>query len=220
MGNFLAVSAFRNQSADAVVRHVVAYAERRGVSCKPQTEKETDESCDAKIFAQGDDWSVILWPEYFNDDIELCRALSRETDGLISTVHVYDGDYWAHALLDHGEVVDLFASAPGYFAAPAAESEQLGKKWAGNAKAMAARLSVTEESLAPYLVHVTPENADALGKAFADDEFERSDFWVFTDFWRRIGIHYPEDVNKYQRVLRFGADFGKKLPAGESEFEL
>jgi hypothetical protein len=52
---------------------------------------------------------------------------------------------------------------------------------------------VLEAHIAPYFATVGENH---MGKAFADDEFELSNFWVFTDFWRRVGISYPADVSK------------------------
>ena len=117
MGHFLAVSAFRDRSVQSVSDAVVAYAKRFDCDCEPATGGEPDDSRDALVFPPENGWTAILWPSYFNiHDIELCRNVSSALAAIVSTVHVYDGDYWTHALIESGTVRDVFASMPYYFA--------------------------------------------------------------------------------------------------------
>jgi hypothetical protein len=241
MGHFLAVSAFAGRPPDEVARHVVEYASRYGVSCVPTDEQEIDEHHDALVFASARGWTVVLWPAYFNiHDMAACRELSLRMSTLVSTVHVYDDDYWAHLLVRNGEVLDRFASLPGYFAKTPAEKEELRRKWRGDAAAMAQPFGVAADTLRPYLVDLDtrPRPAPARGlkrvlrwaggtrqvepeaapdKAYPDDEFALDNFWVFVDFWRRSGIEYPRDMRKFTAHLRFEAEYQEKLPTGDEE---
>ncbi len=220
MGNFLAVSAFRDQSVESVVSNTISYAAKYGTTCKPMGPGKVDERTDAIIFAPQKRWTLVLWPQYFNvHDIELCRILSADMPSLVSTVHVYDDDYWVNAIFDKGVTVSLFASVPGYFAETEEDLEKLKAKWSGDANSISQALSAPREAIAPYLVHLDAENPNDPGKVFPDDEFELQNFWVFTDLWRRLGITYPADMTNYAERLQLPKDFGRKLPFSD-QFEL
>jgi hypothetical protein len=222
MGLFLAVSAFRSQPVASLADAVAFYAATHGVECRPveasESHAEGESRHDAFLFEPVDGWTVALWPGYFNiHDIELCRHLSRKLKTVASTVHVYDGDYWAHVLLDAGHVVDRFASVPDYFAESEVDKTEMRTLWAGHAESIAAVIDVPAESLAPYLVPNSPEIENRPIRAFHDDRFELADLWVFTDFWRRLGIHYPDDVANFSARLRFSDDYREKLPVSDEE---
>lgn len=138
---------------------------------------------------------------------------------LVCTVHVYDEDYWVNAIFEKGTSVSLFASEPSYFSESEEDAAKLKAKWSGDANAVSQLLSVPQEAISPYFVHLDAENPNQPGKAFPDDEFELSNFWVFTDFWRQLGITYPADVTNYQERLRLPKGFGRKLPFSD-QFEL
>jgi hypothetical protein len=216
MGEFLSVSAFHDQSVESIASHTSSYASRHGVACTPMGQGEVNEALDIAIFAPHNRWTVVLWPQYFNiHDIELCRSLSKEMPSLASTIHVYDGDYWVNAVFNRGTTVSLFASVPEYFAESETDAARLKSKWSGNAAAISEALSVPTEQIAPYFVHLDGDRSDQLGKAFADDEFELWDFWVFVDFWRRLGIAFPTNVCTYQQRLRLPKNFANKLPCDD-----
>ena len=50
------------------------------------------------------------------------------------------------------------------------------------------------------------------GKVAADDEFDIDNFWVFTDFWKRLGILYPDDMSQWQKRIRLHRKFNERLP--------
>jgi hypothetical protein len=52
---------------------------------------------------------------------------------------------------------------------------------------------VEEQLIAPYLVFITSENRDdyIFKKAFANDTYSIGDEWIFIEFWKRLGIEYP-----------------------------
>lgn len=222
MGLFLAVSAFRNLPVAQLSEAAAFYAATHGVECRPvalgESHGESESRHDAFFFEPVDGWTVALWPGYFNiHDIELCRHLSRKLKTVASTVHVYDGDYWVHVLLDNGHVIDRFATMPDYFAEGEVDKTNMRMVWAAHPAAIAEVLGVAEDSIAPYLVHSSPEIESRPVRAFAGDRFELADLWVFTDFWRRVGIQYPDDVTKYSARLRFSDDYREKLPVSEEE---
>jgi hypothetical protein len=212
MSEFLAVSAFRDTPIDDLAPAVRQYMSAHGVACDQIEDGSRDEALDALIYPPTNGWTVILWPPYFNiNDVPLCAAVSRGLTTLTSTVHVYNGDYWTHVLFDRGEMIDRFASIPGYFAEDQAIVAALAESWAGDADRLSAALGTSPEVIRPYLVHVSPE-AGALGKAHEGDEFGLDNYWVFTDMWKRIGIAYPDDVGTFERVLRLGREFTDRLP--------
>lgn len=157
-------------------------------------EGEIDPADDVSAFGSVNGWTVVLWPEYFNiHDVAAVADMSGRLGVLASTVHTYDGDYWAHRLFRSGVELDRFASVPGYFAEDPNELLALEQRWAGNAMVVAEAVGCPVGQVAPYLVHV-PAGADGrAGKAFADDEFPIDDMWVFVDFWRRLGITRRRD---------------------------
>lgn len=183
----------------------------------------------------------MLWPAYFNVyDFALCRDLAARLRYVVSTVHVYDGDYWEHLFLDGTNEIHKFSSYPTYFAKTAAEAEQFAAEWRGDPKALASLLQIPCERISGYLAHLPLEPAPAdqpvpqpaerswlqklLGsrpattppqrpvrKAYPTDEFGIEDFWVFIDFWRQLGITYPDPVDQgIHSILRF--DDIHKLP--------
>ncbi len=66
-------------------------------------------------------------------------------------------------------------------------SARLREQWRGNPEAVAAAFGVSVESLRPYYAYLGHQ--DAAGKAFPEDQAPLEDFWVFVDFWKRLGIN-------------------------------
>ena len=53
-------------------------------------------------------------------------------------------------------------------------------------------------------------------KAYPTDETTLEDFWVFMDFWAKLGIRYPDIPDeKPSVILRITGDFMAKLPASD-----
>jgi hypothetical protein len=183
---------------------------------------------DALIFEQQNEWRVILWPEYFNvHDFAICQAMSERLQTLVSTVHVYDDDYWAHGMFQNGVLIDKFCSIADYFAKEDASARVLLEDWRGNADKVADAIGVTSGTVSRYMVSLSPRSqtrrlfgllsrtSPPSGKAYADDTCPIDDFWVFTDFWRRLGIIYPENMSSWALLLRFPPNFSERLPTGE-----
>lgn len=201
MGYFLAVSAFRGLAPTELATAVCEYAREHDVGGELGDGEPGDPST-AVVYAPKDGWTVVLWPPYFNvHDVPLCSALSGTLGVVASTVHVVDDDYWVHTLCADGRVVDRFCSEP--------EVRPVG--WEGDAEALARELGADGGVLRAYLTEPRP------ARAFPDDEFTLDDFWVFTDFWRRLGVPYPDDVGAYELAIQFADDFGDRLPETASE---
>lgn len=212
MGLFLAASAFKDASLDAVFQATQDYMKSHSVECSEVPRRETETAEDAYFFDPMQGWAVVLLPAYFcGNDVPYAQALSRVLETKASTVHVYDDDYWVHVLFDCGARVDQFCSFPDYFEEH--DGALMKALWSGNAKTIGRHLGVDPARLEPYLSHQTGENLEEGVKAFPEDEFEIRDFWVFTDFRQKLGIRYPE-CTSYRRQLRLAKDFMDKVPSG------
>ncbi|MFO0598580.1 MAG: hypothetical protein U0228_24955 [Myxococcaceae bacterium] len=196
MGHFLAVSAFKDTTPEALESAIIDWAGQYKVVAKPLVTGTRSLS----IYAPRNGWTVVLWPPYFNIlDVKACQALSAKLATTASTLHVYDDDYWVHTLIARGEVLDRFASFPKYF-----DEDLDPTPWKGNAALLAQHFGVEANTLAKYLVH--GEDGPPSGRANDGDEFELDDFWVMTDFWRRAGITYPEDPAQSVRTLELSSE--------------
>lgn len=233
MGYLLAVSAFQDLTVERLTRAIQQYAARYDVACAVfhPGQAEPSPRTDATVFSITDGWTIVLWPEYFNiHDFPICETLSEQLSTLVSTVHVYDEDYWAHGLFERGQLLDQFCSKPECLAEDSETVNRMKVKWQGNPKVIASRFRVPVDAIGGYLVHLSPsdEGASQSGSFFSflkrrkprvsdskvkpEDDFGLDNFWVFTDFWRSLGIHYPDDMTKWVRLLRFTSDFSGKLP--------
>lgn len=189
---------------------------------KPQEEKAPEAvgqgRSDVVIFAPRNGWTVLFWPPLFaRHDIPASRHLSRQLETIVSAVHTYEGDYWVHVLFDKGKEVDRFASRPDFAAPTPGAAARLKKKWRGDAQVLARLLGANAEEVSRYYVHLGPEG---LATRFPEDQFRLDDPWVFTDFWRHLGIPYPEDTLRFERQLALGLDFPDKLPAATGPDDL
>jgi len=233
MGYFLAVSAFQGSSVDQLAQAIQRYTAKFGVACETFSPDQLVPSprTDATVFAPIDEWTIVLWPEYFNThDFPMCEALSERLSTLVSTVHVYDGDYWAHGLFEQGCLLDQFCSQPDYFAEDSETANLMKVKWQGDPETIASRFQIPVDAICGYLSHLplpedrVPQSRPLFSflkrrkpsvfdrKVKPDDDFGLDNFWVFTDFWRSLGIHYPDDMTKWAKRLRFANDFTKHLP--------
>jgi hypothetical protein len=210
MGLFLAATAIRDRDVDLVTAALEQFLAGHGCSTDegPRSEDEI------RLFAPVDGWTVVLWPPYFlGPDSVAARELSGALDTVVSTVHIYDSDYWAHRLFRAGEELDRSASTPAYWAESEEDATRLRAEWTGNAALVATTVGGTAEHLTPYLMPLD-DTDEPPGKAFEDDEFELDDPWVFVDFWRRLGISYRADAAPaHQAWLKPG--WLKQLPADD-----
>ena len=209
MGLFLTASAFRTTDTEAVRGAALAFFAELGWPAEVVPADDTED--DVRVYPAEHGWTVVLWPEYFFEEPAV-ESISRALGVVTSAVHVYAGDYWVHTLLRDGEVLDRFASVPGYFS----DDPDLPLRYAGNAALIAEVTGARAADLEPYLIHLGDDD-DELGPAFPDDEFDLTDVWVFADFWRRVGPRYPDDIVGHAAQVRLAPGWQDKLPTGESE---
>jgi hypothetical protein len=212
MGVFLAVSAFRDRDVAEVTAALERFVADHGSSTGTEPRPEDDVS----VFAPVAGWTVVLWPPTFvGHDPAAARHMSGTLGTVASTVHIYDGDYWAHRLFRAGEELDRSASTPAYWAESDEDAAQLRDAWTGDASLLASVVG-TAERLEPYLTPLN-DGDEPPGKAFEGDEFELDDPWVFVDFWRHLGITYPADPTASAHRLSLATGWAGKLPAGDGE---
>jgi hypothetical protein len=213
MGLFLATTAFRSNSVDDVVSAITEYLASHDVKFQMKEESwPLSEAIDAMVFAPQNGWVVVLWPNYFNvHDFPMLTSIGNARGWLISGVHVYDGDYWEHLAVRGPERLHEFSSRPTYWSDVPEELERAAGFDTDPARISAA-LGIPGDALQPYLVDAA--NVSDTTKAHAEDRFELANIWVFTDFWKRLGITYPDPPNNPTTVVRLSKWFAKRLPSG------
>jgi hypothetical protein len=198
MGGFLAVSAFQVDDPEAVLASAERFfAGRECAASRIGAAWPGDE--DLQVYAPAGGWTVAFWPNRFTS-APAARAISAELGCLAVDVDVFDGDYWTHTLLRDGEVLDVFSSDP--------EEAEVSP---GAPDVIAAAMGVPVDWVQPYLVVV--DDDESPGRAFADDQFEVDDPWVFADLWRRLGVHYPDDLAAGAGGLRLSGEW-RLRPSG------
>jgi hypothetical protein len=212
MGHFLATTAFRTNSVDETVKAITENLTSHDV--KHQMKEEAwplSEEIDAMVFAPLNQWVVVLWPNYFNvHDFQMVASIGSSRDWLISSVHVYDGDYWEHLAVRGADRLHEYCSRPTYWSDAPEEMERVAA-FDSDPTRFSAALELPGNTLQSYLVDAATVAESA--KAYPDDQFDLADFWVFTDFWRRMGITYPDPPINPAAVIRLSKWFAKRLPS-------
>jgi hypothetical protein len=213
MGHFLAVTALRSESVPEVVQAISRYLQSHDTKHEVLPgATPPDEATDALVFAPAGGWTVVLWPNYFNiHDFPLARAIASDQPWLVSSVHVYDGDYWEHLAVQGASELHSYCSRPTYWEDAPEELERVAA-FSPEPGRLAVAAGVPPGVLAPYIVDADAVSDDA--KANPEDQFALSDFWVFTDFWHRLGITYPDPPENPASVIRLSKWFAKRLPQG------
>jgi hypothetical protein len=214
MGYFLAATAFHSESVPEIVQAITEQMRSHDVTHEVLPGSSAfDEATDAQVFPPQNGWCVVLWPTYFNiHDFPLAKALAMARPWLISTVHVYDDHYWEHLAVQGSNELQSFCSCPTYWEDQPSELERVAK-FKPSANQIAAAAGVSATTLEPYLVD-TDKLSDQAVKAYAEDQHPLSDIWVFTDFWRRLGIVYPDPQENPAAIVRLSKWFAKRLPTG------
>jgi hypothetical protein len=210
MGDFLAATAIRGASVAEVVQAISQYLPAHDVKFDLLTDVTSPSATDARVFAPENGWTVVLWPAYFNvHDFPLAQQLARDRGWLISSIHVCDGDYWEHLAVDGPSEVHSFCSRPHYWDDASGESACTAHH--PEPDRLAALMGIEKPILDAYLIDAD-ELPEEDAKAHADDQFELADFWVFTDFWRRLGIVYPDPPENPETTIRLSKWFSQRLP--------
>ncbi|MEJ3747627.1 hypothetical protein WEI85_30595 [Actinomycetes bacterium KLBMP 9797] len=215
MGEFVTVSAFRTDDAGAVRDAAVEFFSAHAWSVRPVEGAEPVTDDDVLVHPATHGWTVVVWPGYFTE-LAAVADMSGRLGLLASTVRIHDGDYWSHTLMRDGVTLDRFATMPDYFTDDADEIARLRATYAGRPAVVASAIGCSQDLVAPYLIHIGLD--EELGKAFPDDEFELDSPWVFVDFWRRLGIRYPDGEPPADGPrLRLAPGWLGKLPTGDAE---
>lgn len=208
MGMFLAITAIHESDRLRIFSSVESYFEKAGVPIASVTNGvKVEERTDALVFDQTPGWTVILWPPYFNiHDFPLAKSVAADLGTMVSSLHIYDGDYWEHLFQNGQESLHYFSSRPGYWT----EEGQESPAYEPNPERMCRALSIEPQSVEGYLVDV--DSVDPGTLAYEGDQFEIDDIWVMADFWNKLGIVYPE-VEDYREVWRLDQSFSTRLPS-------
>jgi len=209
MGHFLAVSAFRPVTPENLASAIVGVASSFDVAASVVSGGPVEED-QAAVHATVGGWTVVIWPEGFNlHDIAVAAAVTGLIGGVASTVHIYDDDYWTHAVVQDGSVLDVFCSMPTYFD----DDPALIERYAGRPQVVADAVAADPELVARYLRLAKDAESE---KAFDDDRFTIDDPWVFTDLWTRLGITYPDDSQDAVAIVQLGEGWTVALPENPS----
>lgn len=116
MGHFFATTAFRTAGEGSVRDAVFDYLKSHDVHAEPAESGSLDEATDIIIHNQKNGWVVVDWPQYFGlHDFPFAEIASDQMRIDISTIHIYDGDFWEHYYVSSGKPIFFFCSQPDYF---------------------------------------------------------------------------------------------------------
>jgi hypothetical protein len=214
MGHFFAVTAVKTEDVNQVFNVIIETGMKFGCKIEHGDLNDYDDSCDCYIYKNCSEWVLITWPNYFNiHDQYFANTLSTKLNTLVSTISVYEGSLWTHVLYESGEEVHRFCNMPDYFDEENILSSDNGKK---GIKILAEKFRVDCGKVKGYFTYL-PDDEDDLKfeKVHDSDEFEIWDFWVFCDFWKKVGIGYPDNQDNVIGKLVFPKEFDKKLPINE-----
>jgi hypothetical protein len=210
MGGFMALTALPVSDTRAIADAIARYAAWHGVATDVLGPDAVNDDDVATVSPPEGGWAVVAWPTYFVGLEPAALWLSAQFGVVASALTFYDGDFWMHVACERGEYRDQFASMPDYFTEDPAERAALRRRWAGDPATLAALFDRPAGVIAPYLVE------PAARTAFPDDGFDLDDPWVFVDFWRRLGITYPDPATgaTVDRCVKFLPPGSQALPSG------
>ncbi|MDH5572275.1 MAG: hypothetical protein OEY89_10950 [Gammaproteobacteria bacterium] len=214
MGHFFAITAIKATESSLVVENLKSIFQQFQCEVKTVDLDDYDDSSDALVYQDSSGWIVINWPSYFNiHDQHIAQNLSKKIGTIVSTISVYEGALWTHVLYENGDELHRFCNVPDYF--DEADLVMSDNSETG-IKLVAEKLSAAEEKIKGYFTYLKEDEEDMNFKKVHDnDEFEIWDFWVFCDFWKQVGINYPEKNDEAVACLRLCDAFDKKLPVNK-----
>ncbi|MDR7274041.1 hypothetical protein [Catenuloplanes atrovinosus] len=205
------LGAFRHDDAGEVARLVVAYAAERGVEARVGSASGGEIADQADVYEPLDGWTVVMWPSTSGDAaVELARAVSGRLGTVASCVSAYEDDFWSHLVFEAGRERDRFTSRPDYFEEEAGTEH----RWTSDPAVVAGLFGVGAADITDYLTPLTEDDLDGEDerRAHPDDEYALTDSWVFVDFWRHLGITYPDaDVPPLQYGVTFSPGWEKTI---------
>ncbi|MFI5933625.1 hypothetical protein [Actinoplanes sp. NPDC051494] len=196
MGEFVHLTALPVADPAIVADAITRFAAGHGVGSRIVTAGTATTKDIAVVVPPRDGWLVVDWPRYAGYQGTASSWLSREFGVVASSINIYDSDMWWHVAYESGRVADRFASDPAYMVVEGVPES----RWRGDAAVLGDLFARPPDTLASYFVN--PDTftfrlfrrflAPYAGKVFPDDECTIDDTWVIIDFWRRLGITYPE----------------------------
>jgi hypothetical protein len=206
----MALTALSVAEPAAITAAISRYAAGHGVGTDVLGPEAVNDEDVATVSPPEGGWTVIAWPTYFAGLTAASEWLSSEFGTVASAMTFYDGDFWQHVAYRYGVERDRFTSMPDHFADDPAEVASLRWEWAGNADVLEELFGCPAAAVAPYLA--APDGH----RAFPDDAFDLDDPWVFVDFWRRLGIRYPDPASggTVERCVKFLPPGSVALPIG------
>lgn len=195
MGIFLNLASLYKVDKEKLKTEVENFFKNSGVKAKHTNKKKDDinEHQDIVMYTDNESkWTVLFYTQGAVYGTRLSGFLSDKLNCLVSHIRVYDGDYWAHFYFKDGNVLDMFASIPDYFEQDQAQIERLKNKYKANPSKIAVFYpgALDPADIEKYFEHIDLNKS--YSKAYSSDEHNLDDFWVFTDFWKKLGIVYPE----------------------------
>ncbi|MDP9796357.1 hypothetical protein J2S43_004869 [Catenuloplanes nepalensis] len=207
------LGAFRHDDAGEVARLVVAYAAERGVEAQVGAPGGGEAANQVDVFEPLDGWTVVMWPGTGAEaTVEIARVVSLRLGTVASCVSAFEDDFWSHLVFESGRERDRFTSRPDYFE----EESGTEHRWISDPATVAGVFGVETGEITDYLTAVTEEDLDADDerRAHPDDEYALTDSWVFVDFWRHLGITYPDaDVPPLQYGITLAPGWEKTIGA-------
>lgn len=174
----------KEAEARSIVKAVEeAYSNQENDEAAYQITELYADQCQYREYANG--VSILINEECIGYD-DLAEAISSDYGKVVMLLYIYDGDFWAYALFDNGELVDKFNPQPGYFEEVSEEVIEASK---GNADVIAKYFHVERADIEKYLVRWEDDLGDMEDIAYDDDEFGYGE-WQMADFMRKLGYPY------------------------------
>jgi hypothetical protein len=187
MGLFLEtviIPGCKEAEARSIVKAVEeAYSNQENDEAAYQITELYADQCQYREYANG--VSILINEECIGYD-DLAEAISSDYGKVVMLLYIYDGDFWAYALFDNGELVDKFNPQPDYFEEVSEEVIEASK---GNADVIAKYFHVERADIEKYLVRWKDDLGDMEDTAYDDDEFGYGE-WQMADFMRKLGYPY------------------------------
>lgn len=211
MGVFLSATAIKTNSAGAVAAAVIEYFGDYGVNYTKVSNDAFLKGKEVAIYQSTSEWVVVIWPSYFGvNELPAVKYLSKSLDTLISSVSIYDGESWSHSLYRSGSEIDLYNST---FRLPFQMSPSFRfVSWGVNIQAVSTEFNVNKKDIACYFRKDPPIRSQLNDGGCNVSKETANSPWVFTDFWKKVGVKYPiPDIDPFV-VYGVDARYTNKLP--------
>ena len=213
MADLLAVTALNGAQPDLATREICNFFEQRQIGCSVLADDQQDDDyVDILIMPPDNGWTLVFWPsDFYGHDAAAAEYLSKALDAIGFAVRVYEDEFWQYDLFKRGEKLDFYWSRPRFFD-PEMSLKQT-KFYKGKASALVQNFDIDLKTISPYLINVEEileEDEEIL--AHPKDDAPLQDPFVFIDFWAKLGLSYPEELDGYVARVRLEENYEEKLP--------